>query len=130
MRIENSFQAPHDSHYFTCRMKISPETQQQMEQLQILEQTLQSTVAQKQNFQSQLLEIENALNEVQKTKEQVYKIVGPLMVAASRDDAKKDLESRKEILQLRMDNLQKQEKKIKERFDALHKEVVKHLQPE
>ncbi|MEK6812979.1 MAG: prefoldin subunit beta [Nanoarchaeota archaeon] len=111
-------------------MKISPETQQQMEQLQILEQTLQSTVAQKQNFQSQLLEIENALNEVQKTKEQVYKIVGPLMVAASRDDAKKDLESRKEILQLRMDNLQKQEKKIKERFDALHKEVVKHLQPE
>ncbi|HLC55184.1 MAG TPA: prefoldin subunit beta [Candidatus Nanoarchaeia archaeon] len=111
-------------------MKLSQETQQQVEQLQVLEQSLQSTVAQKQNFQSQLLEIENALAEVQESKEQVYRVVGPLMIAASAADVKSDLESRKEVLSLRLDNLTKQEKKLKERFESLHKEVMKHLQPE
>jgi len=111
-------------------MKLSQETQQQVEQLQVLEQSLQSTVAQKQNFQSQLLEIENALAEVQKSKEQVYRMVGSLMIVASAADVKKDLESRKEVLSLRLDNLTKQEKKLKERFESLHKEVMKHLQPE
>ncbi len=101
-----------------------------MEQLQVLEQSLQTTVAQKQNFQSQLLEIENALAEVQKSKEQVYRMVGPLMIAASASDVKKDLESRKEVLNLRLDNLNKQEKKLKERFESLHKEVLKNLQSE
>ena len=39
-----------------------------MEKLQILEQNLQNVILQKQNFQTTQLEIENALEETQKSK--------------------------------------------------------------
>ena len=48
------------------------------------------------------MEVENALTEVTGAKAPVYKIVGNIMISAEKDSLKKDLTSRKEVLDLRL----------------------------
>ncbi len=108
-------------------MQINKETEEKIGQLQLMEQNLQNVLMQKQAFQTQLFEIDNALKELEKTKDETYKIVGPIMVAANKKDIKDDLQSKKEILELRIKNLEKQERKIKEEATQLQGEVMKKL---
>jgi len=109
-------------------MEIDKITKEKIGKLQILEQRLQSFLMQKQTFQSQTLEIENAISELEKDVKEAYRIVGPIMISSSKEDLKKDLNSKKEILNLRIKNLEKQESKIKEEASVLQNEVMKVLQ--
>jgi len=109
-------------------MKDLPkETQSQIMQLQLIEQNMQNFLAQKQTFQTQLLEVENALKQLEKTKETPYKIVGPIMIATDKDKLKKELKEKEETLNLRVKNLEKQEEKLKEKADILQKDVLKKI---
>ena len=103
------------------------DTEEKLQQLQLLEQNLQNFLMQKQNFQSRLLENENALREVHETKKQTYKILGSIMVAVEKDQLRKDLDSEKEILDLRIKSIEKQENKLKDRAQELQKEILKEL---
>lgn len=105
---------------------IPEETQQKISQLQLFEQSLQNVLIQKQQFQSQLVEIESALKEIGTAKE-VYKIVGNIMVDSKKDDLKKDLTSKKEIIELRIKTLEKQEKSIKEKATKMQSEVLEKI---
>ena len=107
--------------------EMSKETEQKIEQLQLLEQNLRTFTVQRQTFQAQLLEIESALAEIENSKE-VFKIIGGVMVAAPKDDVKKDLAKKKEVLELRIKTLEKQEEKIKEKATATQKEVLKEME--
>ena len=109
-------------------MKISKETEGNIQQLQLIEQNLQSFLMQKQNFQVQLLEIENALKELELTKDKPFKIVGNVMVQTEKDDLKKDLNSKKEIIDIRLKNLDKQENKLREKAEELQKSIMAELQ--
>ncbi|MFH0936265.1 MAG: prefoldin subunit [Candidatus Woesearchaeota archaeon] len=107
-------------------MKITKETEQKIAELQLLEQNLQNFMIQKQTFQAQILEIENALKELDISKE-CYKIIGPIMVHSTKEDLKKDLNSKREILNIRIKNIEKQEEKIKEKADSIQSEVLKQI---
>jgi prefoldin beta subunit len=107
-------------------MKLTKETEQKIAELQLLEQNLQNFILQKQTFQAQLLEVDNALKELNNSKE-AYKIIGPIMVHSTNEELKKDLNSRKEILNLRIKNIEKQEDKIKEKADLLQSEVLNQI---
>ena len=107
--------------------KLSKETEEKIMQLQLLEQNLQNLLLQKQTFQTQVLEIETALEEIEKVKDSAYKIIGSVMVLTKKDELKKDLFSKKEILELRIKNLEKQEQKIKEKSQEIQKEVAKEI---
>ncbi|MDO8628599.1 MAG: prefoldin subunit beta [Nanoarchaeota archaeon] len=107
-------------------MNLDKETQQNMEQLQLLEQSLQTTLMQKQTMTNQLAEIDNALNEINKT-ETVYKVLGPVMIATTKKEAQQELQNKKETIAIRIQNLDKQEHKIKERFEKLQEDVLKEL---
>ena len=109
-------------------MKISKETEQSIAQLQLLEQNLQNFFMQKQTFQSQLLEIENAVKELELTNEDSYKIIGNIMIKEKKDKLIKDIKSKKEIIELRLKSIEKQELKIKEKAEELQKKVVKELE--
>jgi len=101
--------------------------QEQMQQFQMIEQNLQVLLTQKQTFQAQLLEIENALAEIEKTEDKVYKIIGAIMIHASKEETKKELEERKKILELRIKSIEKQETTLKDKAESLQEELVKHL---
>jgi len=106
--------------------ELSKETEQKIAQLQLYEQSLQNILMQKQQFQSQSVEIESALKELETTKE-AYKIVGNIMVAAKKEDLKKDLESKKETINLRIKTMEKQENQIREKAKKLQEEVSKKI---
>lgn len=109
-------------------MDIPKETQEKIVQLQQLEQNLQAFLMQKQSTQTQLLEIENALEELDKTKGETYKIIGPIMVGTDKNNLKKELEEKKEIVNLKLKNLEKQEELIKEKATKIQAEVMEKLQ--
>lgn len=104
-------------------MEMKKETQEKIQQLQLYEQNIQQFLMQKQQFQSQLIEIESALSELDNT-ESAYKIVGNIMVMGKSADMKKELKQKKEMAELRIKSLEKQEDSIKEKTEALQKEVL------
>jgi prefoldin beta subunit len=105
---------------------MKKDTEQMIGQLQMFEQSLQNFLMQKQQFQSQLIEVESALKEL-KNKEEAYKIVGNIMVAAKKEELEKDLNQKKETIELRIKTLEKQESAIKEKAQAMQKEVMEEL---
>ncbi len=108
-------------------MKVTKDIEEKIEELQILERNLQNTLLQKQTFQTQLLEIKNALEELEKSKKETYKIIGTIMIASDASELKKDLKSKKEIIDLRVKNLEKQEEQIREKASKMQLEVMNAL---
>ncbi len=111
-------------------MEVSKDTEEKISQIQTLEQNLQNFFIQRQNFQSKLVEIDNALEELKKSNDETYKIVGNIMIKGSREEFIKELESKKEIISLRIKNLEKQEEKIKEKASKLQNEVMELIKKE
>lgn len=95
-------------------------------QLQLLQQNLQQVMIQKQQFQSQMMELDSVLIEL-KTTDKAYKIVGKLMIASSKEELLKDLQEKKEVTDVRVKNFEKQEKKLKENLEKLQQEVVEEM---
>tara|TARA_Y100000034_G_C6891059_1_gene409909 strand:+ start:1573 stop:1896 length:324 start_codon:yes stop_codon:yes gene_type:complete len=106
---------------------MNEETEKKIQQLQLLEQNLQNVIMQKQTFQMQLVESENALKELDKSKKDAYKIIGTLMVSSDKGTLTKELKEQKDVLDLRIKNLEKQEKNFKEKAEDIQKEVMKEI---
>jgi len=110
-------------------MKIDKDTEQKIAQLQMFEQNLQNFFIQRQTFQNQNAEIENALKELNDLKEDnAFKLVGNIMLKKKKKDLVEDLKSKKEVLELRIKNIEKQENKIKEKSKEIRDEVMKELE--
>ena len=108
-------------------MTTQKETENKITQLQMLEQNIQNFLLQKQTFQTQLIEVDNALEEIEKAKGNAYRIVGPIMVSSSKEELKKDLESKKEILDLRIKSIEKQENQLKDKASKIQSEVLNQI---
>ena len=102
------------------------EAEKKLGQLQMLEQSMQNMLMQKQQFQLQQVEIESALKELEKVNE-AYKIIGNIMVLSKKEDLKDDLTSKKEIVELRIKNMEKQEDHLREKASKLQNEVLKGM---
>ena len=109
------------------KMDIEKETQEKISQLQMLEHSLNNFVSQKQNFQSQFLEIENALNEMKNCKGKVYKITGNVMFESEKESLNKELNEKKDLLDIRIKSLEKQETALEEKAKKLQAEVMEEL---
>ena len=105
---------------------MNKETEEKIGKMQLLEQNMQNFLMQKQQFQSQLIELNSALEELGKS-ETSYKIVGNIMVLSNKDDLKKDIESKKEMAELRINSIEKQENELKEKAQKLQKEVLSEM---
>ena len=110
-------------------MEVSKETEQKIGQLQMYEQSMQGFLGQKQQFQVQLVEIESALSELQNTSK-AYKIVGNIMVEADKDELKADLQSKKEMLELRIKTMERQEAQVREKASKLQSEILNKIKKE
>ena len=110
-------------------MEVSKETEQKIGQLQMFEQSLQTFLGQKQQFQVQLVEVESALGELESTNK-AYKIIGNIMVENDKNELKADLQSKKEMLELRIKTMEKQESQVRERASKLQFEILKKIKKE
>ena len=110
------------------KQEIPKELEEKFKDLQLLEQNLQNFNLQKQKFQVELMEIENALKELADEKKETYKIVSNIMIETDPKELKKELESKKEVINLRIKNLEKQETSIRNKAEEIQKEVMVKLQ--
>ncbi len=95
-------------------------------QLQLLQQNLQTISAQKQQYENQLVEIESALTELSTT-EKAYKIVGKLMLAAPKDKIATELQEKKETTELRLRNFTKQEERLRQGLEEAQQQVLAEM---
>ena len=97
--------------------------EQKLQEMQILEQGLQSILMQKQAFEMELAETSAALVEIGRSKENVYKMIGQLMIKKEKKEVEEELKNKEKMLKLRLENLGKQEADLSEKSDKLRGEV-------
>jgi len=102
--------------------KMDSKTQEVIAELQAVDQKIQNIAMQKHGIQTQLLEVENALNEIKDAKE-AYKLVGSIVLSVEKEELKKELFSKKEVLDLKLNNFNKQEKILREDIEKLQKKI-------
>lgn len=107
--------------------EIDKETAKQIQELQMTEQSMQNLLLQKQAFLMESSETENALEELKKSGEEVYKIVGQIMIKTKKNALEKELKHKKEIINLRIKSIEKQEEGIKEHLTKKRDELLKKL---
>ena len=105
---------------------MSEQSQQLLNQAQLYQQQIQNIMVQKESLSMQLLEINNALDEIEKTKEKdLYKVSGPLLIKSAKEEIKKDLAEKKELIDLKLKTLEKSEAKIKTKIDELRERLTR-----
>ncbi|RLG74240.1 MAG: prefoldin subunit beta [Thermoprotei archaeon] len=107
--------------------RLPPELEQLAIKYQQLEAQLTSVVTQKTAILSQIKEIERALSVLQSISDDatVYRNTGFVMVKVSKEEAVKDLENRKEELQIRLTSLEKMESMLKKQLDEVKEKISK-----
>ncbi len=108
-------------------MNIDKETQEKIQELQSYEQTLSSLLMQKQAFQMELNETENALSEIVASKDDVFKLVGNIMIKSNKEDIQKELKQKNDLLALRLKSIEKQETDLSKKAEELREEVMKKI---
>ena len=111
--------------------KLPPQVQERLLRLQQLQQTLQSVLAQKQQVEIELTEIDQALSELQKMTDDavIYKAIGSLLVKAEKTKIITDLNERKELLNTRATVLGKQEERLRPQIKDLQTKLQQDLGP-
>ena len=100
--------------------------EEKMQEIQILEQNLQNMFMQKQSFDMELQETEAGLTEINSSKnDEVFKIVGQLMIKADKSKMKEELVNKENILKMRLDSIAKQESFMMEKLESFRKELIK-----
>jgi prefoldin beta subunit len=82
---------------------------------------------QKQTVQIELNEVQNALTDLKKTEDEVYKVIGGVMIRSNKADLLKELSEKQKILELRISSVEKQEKILEEKTGKLRKELTETL---
>ena len=88
-------------------------------------------MAQKQQLELQLTEVEQAASEIEKMNETavIYKSIGALLVKSKKDKVTAELAERKELLKMRVDVLAKQEERLRTQVKDLQEKLQRDLSP-
>jgi len=95
--------------------QIPPLVQEHLARLQQTQQNFQSIMMQKQQLESEKLEIEKALEELKKAgdDESVFKHAGTIMIKSNKKDLIEELEEQVELAKTKASLLVKQEERLK-----------------
>lgn len=109
--------------------EISQEAQKTFVQLQQLQKQMQNMDMQRQSLNYQKVEIERALSEVGKSEgnEDMFKIVGPIMIKSSKDKLEKELGDTKDKIDSNLKMLEEGEKKMEEKMKNYQEKLQEML---
>jgi prefoldin beta subunit len=98
-------------------MKLGPEAQQMLMELQAYQQQMQTVLMQKESLTIQQMENGKALEELAKTThDDVFKTVGPILIKSTKKAMTEELKEKQETIDLRLKSLQKQETRIRDKM--------------
>jgi chaperonin cofactor prefoldin len=75
------------------------DNQEKMRELQMQEQIIQQILMQKQSAEAEISETDSILKEIERTNEDIYKIVGQLMIKTEQSKIKEEMNERKKRLE-------------------------------
>ncbi len=104
--------------------QIKMEANKKIQEMQFLEQNLQNLLLQKQAFQMELSETASALKEIENAGEEVFKIIGQLMVKTDKSKIKQELVEKEKILGLRKKSIEKQEEYLIKQLEEIRNKIV------
>ncbi len=109
--------------------ELPPQIQNQLAQLQQLQQQAQAVMTQKTQIEGLIRETEAALKELEKSKDDavIYKSVGELLFRADKPKLVEELKERKDMMDLRLKTMAKQEERIQGRFTQLQEQLKQAL---
>lgn len=107
---------------------VPKDSQEKIAKLQMMEHNMHQLEQQRQQLQAQLFEIESAITALGESTT-AYKIVGSVMVQAKPDALLKELQQKKDVLDVRIQSTEKQEQKLRDGAKALQDDVMKSLKP-
>ena len=109
--------------------KLPPQVQQRLLRLQQLQQTLQGVLTQKQQLDLQLTDNEQALSELEKLTDSavIYKSIGSLLVKSEKTKVATELAERKELVNMRIKVLAKQEERLQTQVKGLQEKLQQDL---
>lgn len=111
--------------------RLPPQVQQRLLRLQQLQQTLQAVLTQKQQLELEFTEVEQALSELEKLTNSatIYKSIGSLLVKAKKGKVTTELNERKDLLNMRINVLGKQEERLRAQVKDLQTKLQRDLRP-
>ena len=95
-----------------------------LQELSFLEQNMQNLLLQKQAFQMEMSETISALNEIKKSSDDVFKILGQLMIKVNKKEILEELENKEKLLKFKLDSVDKQENSLNDKIISLRDEVL------
>ena len=101
------------------------EKNKNIQEVQFLEQNMQNLFFQKQAFQMELTETQSALMEIENSQEDAYKLIGQLMIRVPRSKIIEELSEKEKFLNLKIKNLEKQEKSFSENLEQLRGKILR-----
>lgn len=109
--------------------RISPELQAQLGKFKQLQDQLNNLLAQKGLIDSELKEINRVLEELTPlpADASIYKVVGNIMVKVEKASVEKELNERKELLELRSKNYKRQEEMYRKQYEELREKLTEAL---
>jgi len=110
------------------QLRNADELQKKLMEFQDLQRQLQMVSSQKQQLIMQSEEIKMAESELAKSeKGGIYRYIGPLLIETNKADASADLKDKRELFEMRVSVLEKQETKMRPKYDELRNELEKAL---
>lgn len=95
-----------------------------IQEVHLIEQNLQNIIFQKQTFQIELSETNSALDEIKKSGDEVFKIIGQLMIKSEKSKIEGELLNKEKILELKIKTLEKQESSFTEKLEKVREEIM------
>ena len=99
--------------------------QTKIQEIQILDQNIQNLFLQKQSIQIELSESQSALKEIENSGDEIFKMVGKLLIKTDKPKIKEELSNKEKFLEIRMKSIEKQEASLTEKLEKTREEFIK-----
>jgi len=107
---------------------LDEETQRKIQEIQAIEGNFQQIMMQKQTFTYELNETDLALDELGKSEGEVFKLVGnQIVIKSTKEKLQEELKHKKELIETRLKNIEKQEKEFEAKVQDLRQEIMKKI---
>jgi prefoldin beta subunit len=105
---------------------LPPWIKEQVSRLHQIQQNLQAIMMKKQQIEQEISKTDRVIEEIKKIDEdKVYKRYNTLLIKAKREDILKELKEKKYTLNIRMEVIEKQEKRVSDNLKEVENKIIK-----
>ena len=98
-----------------------------LQEMQILEQNLQNLLFQKQAFQMELTETQSAIMEIENSGDDVFKIIGQMMIKTEKSKMQEELKNKEKILELRLKKIEREERSFTGQLEKIRDNFIQEM---